>query len=43
MKIEIKHWVNARVLFYGEFGSLKMALEVAVQQGAGLKGALIWA
>ena len=39
MLIEIKHWVSAKVLFSGEFGSLKIALEVAVKQRAYLRGA----
>ena len=39
MKIEIKHWIYGRILFSGEFGSLRLALEVAVKQSAYLKGA----
>ena len=39
MKVEIKSWVDGSVLFAGEFGSLKIALAVAVKQGASLDGA----
>ncbi|MDE2099531.1 MAG: pentapeptide repeat-containing protein [Patescibacteria group bacterium] len=36
MKIEIKHWYDGRILFKGEFGSLKLAVEAAVSSGASL-------
>ena len=39
MKIEIKHRYENRVLFRGEFGSLKIALEAAVNSRANLYGA----
>jgi len=39
MLIEIKSWIDGRVLFSGDFGSLKVALEFAVKSGADLSGA----
>jgi len=39
MKIEIKHRFSGNILFEGEFGSLKIALEVAVRGDADLRGA----
>ena len=39
MKIEIKSFFNGKVLFSGEFGSLKIAVEAAVSSGAVLTGA----
>ena len=39
MKFEIKHWINGGILFSGEFGSLKVAVEAAVRSGAYLSGA----
>jgi hypothetical protein len=39
MKIEIKHWYDRGILFEGEFGSLKIAVEAAVSSGARLDGA----
>ena len=39
MKIEIKSWLNSRILFESEFGSLKLAVEAAVKARANLAGA----
>jgi hypothetical protein len=39
MKIEITHRFSGNILFEGEFGSLKIALGVAVRRGADLGGA----
>ena len=39
MKIQIKSWLDGGVLFEGEFGSLKLAVEAAVKSGASLDGA----
>ena len=39
MKLEIKSWCTGGVQFSVEAGSLKIALEVAVQSGANLRGA----
>ena len=39
MKFEIKSIFDGRVLFEGEFGSLKLCLEVAVSKRADLQGA----
>ena len=36
MMIEIKSWHDGKVLFSGEFGSLKLAVEAAVSQGVSL-------
>ena len=36
MKIQIKSWLDGGVLFEGEFGSLKLAVEAAVKSGASL-------
>ncbi len=33
MKIEIKSWLDGKVLFEGEFGSVKLALEMGVSKG----------
>ena len=41
MKIEIKSRWDAKLLFEIEAGSLKLALEAAVKQGADLKGAYL--
>jgi hypothetical protein len=41
MKIEIKHRFSGNILFEGEFGSLKIALEVAVRGGADLSYAYL--
>ena len=38
MKIEINSWYDAHVIFAGEFGSLKLAVEAAVSSGAHLDG-----
>jgi len=39
MQIHITHRFNGNILFKGEFGSLKIALEVAVRNDADLRGA----
>ena len=39
MKFEIKSWVNSSLLFSIETDSLKLAVELAVKQGANLRGA----
>jgi hypothetical protein len=39
MRIEIKSWLSGGILFEGEFGSLKVALEAAVKSRANLDGA----
>ena len=39
MKIEIKSWYDGKILFEGEFGSLKLSVEAAVKSGASLDGA----
>ena len=39
MKIEIKSWYDGKILFEGEFGSLKLAVEAAVGQEIRLSGA----
>ena len=41
VKIEIKHWLEGRILFSGEFGNIRIALEAAVNQGADLTGAYL--
>ena len=38
MKIEIKSWYDGHVIFAGEFGSLKLAVEAAVKSGSDLSG-----
>ena len=44
MKIEIKHRFNESILFSGEFGSLKLAVEAAISSRADPSGAdLSWA
>ena len=39
MKFEIKHRYNGSILFQCEVGSLKLAVELAIKQGAYLRGA----
>ncbi len=39
MNIQIKSWITGRVLFEGEFGSLKLCVEAAVKARADLAGA----
>ena len=39
MKIEIKHWLTAKLLFSADADNLKLAVELAVKQGADLTGA----
>jgi len=41
MKIEIKSWINGKVLFTLECASWRVALEAAVKQGAYLQGAYL--
>ena len=39
MKIEIKHWLSAKILFSSEVDNIRLAVELAVKQGADLTGA----